>query len=163
MWMYFNTSEIKYPHIHPYISCCCISVSDIGAFYGFTAVMRNNKHDPRKGRRLQFPTVLFNHGNAYNARTGQFSCPVSGYYVFFTTIMSHENAESAAHVYVDGRKTLSAFASFQKSHGQSSAMVLARCLKGQSAELRSFAHPWNRFWDNEHGYSTFSGWLLRKN
>ncbi|KAL3886541.1 hypothetical protein ACJMK2_026526 [Sinanodonta woodiana] len=54
----------------------------------FTAMFSYNPVTITPGRSLQFDRVDYNEGNAYDSKSGIFTCPVAGTYFFYTNIVS---------------------------------------------------------------------------
>lgn len=52
----------------------------------FQARVSSRLQNVPKGRTVRFDTVLLNEGNGYSGRTGQFTAPTKGVYVFDWTI-----------------------------------------------------------------------------
>ena len=65
----------------------CLELS--GDAVGFTAYIASY-HDIPGLETIKFPHVIANLGSAYNPNTCDFTCPVSGFYFFTATILSHE-------------------------------------------------------------------------
>ena len=113
------------------------------------------------GDRGKFPVVLSNIGGGYNAGSHEFTCPVSGVYMFSTSTLTGPQAYGIMSIMVNGVRTVTTHAD---SHGnawdQGTNMVVVNCDHGQKVWVRSdrdiMVH------DNMKHYSTFSGMLLHR-
>ncbi|KAK3597963.1 hypothetical protein CHS0354_042313 [Potamilus streckersoni] len=84
------------------------------------------------GRSIQFDRVDYNEGNAYDTRTGIFTCPVSGTYFFFTNIISmyHTGSILTEIVFEDQEKGRT-HANKVDNQAQGSTAALLHCNAGQ--------------------------------
>jgi hypothetical protein len=100
---------------------------------------------------VQFNIVLSNVGGNYNSSSGEFHCPISGFYQFKTTICS---SELILNIQIDGAKIATVFSPFPCS----SQSIIYNCEVGQQvAILTTGLGPHMIFGDRR---STFSGHFL---
>lgn len=71
-------------------------ISEMKTSVGFTAGMTSSS-STWSGDILVFPHIVTNYGNGYNPRTGKFTAPTDGTYVFFV----HVNAFGSNFIYLD--------------------------------------------------------------
>merc|ERR1712113_890602 len=104
-------------------------------------------------------TIEYNIGNAYNYKTGKFTAPIAGIYLFNSMAQSH--GSSAAHIdfYVNGSyKTYS----YREKHGEWDTVMLTshfKLAKGDTVWVRFHG----TFWDPpEVEITYFEGNLLHQ-
>ena len=69
--------------------------------------------------KIVYDSVLINVGDAYDSRTGVFTCPVEGVYVFTWSTMSRgERQHCDAYIYRNGVPSLVAFAYEDSSNNE---------------------------------------------
>ncbi|KAL3886536.1 hypothetical protein ACJMK2_026521 [Sinanodonta woodiana] len=109
------------------------------------------------GRSLQFDRVDYNEGNAYDTKTGIFTCPVSGTYFIFTNIMSmHHTGSIETEIVFEGREKGRTHANREDDYAQSSTAASLHCDAGQRVWVQA------RYGPQSYGdmFSSFTGVLL---
>ena len=112
---------------------------------------------------MAFKTVLTNEGGAFNADTGVFTCPVSGYYYFNAALLKHYNHDGTAYciIYKNGGTLVVATTRPEPSPrtGRYAAVngVYTRLAVNDAVTLGSCNTPIATAF---HKYSSFSGFLV---
>ncbi|KAK3597960.1 hypothetical protein CHS0354_042309 [Potamilus streckersoni] len=109
------------------------------------------------GHSLLFDRVDYNEGNAYDARSGIFTCPVSGTYFFYTNIISMlHSAKVQTQIIVEGLGKGKTHAFGDADADQGSTAAALHCNAGQRVwvECTLGSETWGQM------YSTFTGILL---
>ena len=131
---------------------------------GFTAYLDHNVDHLGIDQTIIFNRVLFNDGGAYNTRSGIFTCPRDGVYLFFFEVGSPTHRQSVVKLVADNRNEVDAIADAEfhsKQDAQGSNMAILSLGQG--------THVWveNYRWDDKgvegsstDRFSTFSGLLL---
>nr|CBX41688.1 putative C1q domain containing protein MgC1q39 [Mytilus galloprovincialis] len=117
---------------------------------------------PRAGERLIFGVTKTNQGSGYNSKTGVFTCPKTGMYVFVWVIRVHQ-AEHSTELMINNSVYGSTFLRAKgRDDGSVSGTVVAHVSKGDTVYVRNHsAYAGDgRIHTNVHGKPTFSGWLL---
>ena len=124
----------------------------------FHATLKTSVQHVGVQQMVHFDNVITNIGNAYNPHFGAFVAPVSGVYVFHTTITGYghhvlhvsivKNNGSVASFYIRG---------VESSFGNGSAMAVLHLNKGDDLAIRN-----NDADKGIHVYSMFSGFLLHE-
>ncbi|KAK3597959.1 hypothetical protein CHS0354_042308 [Potamilus streckersoni] len=123
----------------------------------FTAMFSSFPVSITPGRSLQFDRVDYSEGNAYDAKLGIFTCPVSGTYFFFTNILSiYHSGQVETEIVVEGigKGTTSAFN--ENNHAQGSTAAAVHCDAGQRVWVQG-AYGSQAFGAS---FSSFTGYLL---
>ncbi|XP_056003934.1 uncharacterized protein LOC125660939 [Ostrea edulis] len=124
------------------------------AFYARMASTTPLQHDHQT---LIFSKVITNSGD--NGRDGVFTAPLDGVYGFIWVTRSHA---AEFHLMVNNDKIGSSRSSAD-SDGSISGNVIAHVNKDDMVFLRAstIGHVTGRVISDEHGASTFSGWIIR--
>ncbi|KAK3100493.1 hypothetical protein FSP39_020923 [Pinctada imbricata] len=107
-----------------------------------------------------FDNVAINVGNGYSTRTGKFTVPEEGIYVFHWTCMTHTNNVFRTELVVDGNIKVGnhAAANFPTdAHDTGSQMYTGRLTKNNQVWIRTFH---TETYLRGHGWSAFSGYKL---
>ena len=126
----------------------------------FLATLTNHAQNLGENQNIAFDKVITDIGDAYNSHGGLFIAPVSGIYVFSTSIMSYRNTNShfafkrndniVTRMYYDGASL--------GAYDTTSVTIILQLNKGDDVAVV------NLDLDTDiHGfyYSTFSGFLLQ--
>ena len=107
------------------------------------------------GQTVIYDKVLTNDGNGYDDRTGVFTCPVAGTYMF--VVDSHSPGPTWLHIYLNKIRVASLFVAGGHNHPylQMSRTVVLKLKKGDHVKVvNSAKNKGNVF---HEGYSGFSG------
>ena len=131
--------------------------------YVFTAAMGpglDRTYAPNA--RVQFPVVLTNVGEAFDATANEFQCPVTGLYLFTMSLLSQHRKVGVAHIIVNGERKVSMHPDGRDAaYGHSTNVVLTECEAGHKVSIQ--VHPskgTGYFHDSGYNLGTFSGVLL---
>ena len=139
-------------------------------YYRFTDAVKNNvafhaRHstDPfnvASQGTIVYDAVTTNIGNAYDHKTGFFTAPIPGTYVFFTNCMAVDNTSEETYIVMEDTTVASCYSSRPSSSPseQGSTMVTLNLQAGQRVWVQIHQNAENvrgRFWN------TFSGFLLQ--
>ena len=120
--------------------------------------MDNNFEHASAHQNFVFEVVVANVGNSYNSPTGEFVAPVSGYYLFSTTLVSYYHINAHAQFAKNGKAVTNMYLKGTDiSMGTASQTMILPLLKGDVITVQSL-EPDNSFLGGSH--STFSGFLL---
>ncbi|KAL3886538.1 hypothetical protein ACJMK2_026523, partial [Sinanodonta woodiana] len=98
----------------------------------FTAMISFAPVTITPGRSLLFDRVDYNEGNAYDTKTGTFTCPISGTYYFFTNILSWFHVGPVQNeIVLEGQGKGRAHAKNDDDHAQGSTAASLYCNAGQ--------------------------------
>jgi hypothetical protein len=67
----------------------------------FSAAASESQNKPAENQIILFDSIQMNIGDAYNAKSGQFTAPVAGTYVFTCSLLSGFNVEFWAYIAVN--------------------------------------------------------------
>ena len=95
----------------------------------FTAYSSNATYST-EGEVIQFQEVLTNIGDAFDVTTGMFTCPISGYYMFYLSMTSSADAPFEADLY-RGDTYLITIESDELEENQSANMATTECVQGE--------------------------------
>ncbi|XDV25903.1 hypothetical protein PO909_029729 [Leuciscus waleckii] len=107
---------------------------------------------------LTYKNVFTNIGNAYNLITGVFTAPLKGAYMFRVSVFGIGPTQSAASIYKNGERVVSADAYQAKDFLNSSNGVVLILEVGDVVYVRLWSGT--RIRDSYNNHSTFSGFLL---
>lgn len=130
--------------------------------FAFSAVLGNNVDHVGIEKTVLFNTVLLNDGNAYNNRTGVFTVPKEGVYMFYLAFSAGiEPHKVWMHIVVDGAWKVAGVAdSISPGHdAQGTNFVVLHLRKGDSVWVSTFAIADVKIF-GASGFTTFSGVLL---
>ncbi|XP_063399483.1 complement C1q-like protein 4 [Mytilus trossulus] len=132
--------------------------SRVIAFYAF---MSKPIMSPGIGHRLVFDVVKTNQGGGYNSHTGVFVCPRTGTYVF-AWVVRLGSAYQSFELMVNNSVYGSTYLYNSKTRASVTGTVVAHVTEGESVYIRMHSsHKGTGVLNsNEHGRTTFSGWLL---
>nr|KAI8762829.1 type 2 C1q domain-containing protein [Biomphalaria glabrata] len=106
---------------------------------------------------IVFDDVLVNNGAAYDARSGIFTVPVSGVYIFTATIVSGFNSTIETMLTMNGQEVARIYSGAYKNRGSGSNAVLLNLKEGDEIWVALFYGNGNYV----HGkWSSFSGALI---
>nr|XP_011412015.2 collagen alpha-2(VIII) chain [Crassostrea gigas] len=123
----------------------------------FSVNVMSTPLNPGAGQTVKYDAVLTNDGNGYDDRTGVFTCPVAGTYMFVVDALSrpriwlelkvNNNTVGRLHVYPEHRADLI----------QMSRTVIVKLKTGDNVKVENIR---NGVYIYPHMYSGFSGTLL---
>ncbi|KAL3886566.1 hypothetical protein ACJMK2_026551 [Sinanodonta woodiana] len=123
----------------------------------FSAMFSSVPVSVTPGRSLQFNKVNYNEGNAYDARTGIFTCPVSGTYFFYTNILSmYHSGTIQTDIVFEGIGKGRTHANNENNHAQGSTAASLHCDAGQHVWVEAVVG--SQSWGDM--FSSFTGVLL---
>ncbi|KAL4233272.1 hypothetical protein ACF0H5_007956 [Mactra antiquata] len=125
----------------------------------FTAGLTAHMLQVGDKQNIIFDHVITNVGNAYNPHHGVFVAPVSGTYVFATSILSYDARNNWASIVVNGTIQTMLFM-HDDSHALSSQTVVLQLNKGDDVAIQG--HPGDAYFGQPQPYTTFSGFLLQQ-
>ena len=109
-----------------------------------------------------FPDVANNRGGAYNNTSGFFVATISGTYVFYCNILSHEFSFIELALQVNGDSKLLIYSAGGDHLGAGSNMLVIDLQEGDIVKVVKYG-PWGtRPFYIHNTWSTFSGFLLSK-
>lgn len=128
----------------------------------FFALLSDHVTHAGTSQNIAFDIEVTNIGNAYNPHAGLFVAPVSGIYVFSTTLLSYPHHSAHFNFMKNGVVVSSLHphsADDSPGHDTAGMMVVLRLQKGDDVSVA------NRDADESlsgHRYSSFSGFLLQQ-
>jgi len=133
-------------------------VKDQHQIISFSTRLSHHITNLRHGKVIVFDHVYENNGKAYSSKTGIFTAPTDGLYVFFSTAMSKHggrvettitiNGKSYAYIEADGTGA---------GYGTGSNMVVKQLRRGDRVYVAGRTYNYVHYW------TSFSGFLLRGN
>ncbi|XP_046568082.1 complement C1q tumor necrosis factor-related protein 4-like [Haliotis rubra] len=111
-----------------------------------------------KGRTLCFNHIFLNIGNAYNLKTGTFTCPRSGVYSFQLSALTQKGKEAWLELTVNGKLIVSAWG--RTGYATATNAVIVRVRKGDRVRVQARRHTTRLFGRADQVYTTFSGYLI---
>ena len=136
--------------------------NDQRSFYGFSAYESTSSTAP-KGSTIVLTRTRLNEGDAYDTRTGQFTAPVDGIYIFHATLCIHSSSKYIHAAFMAGGEVLlGRFASVDKDWDSChSGSALARLQKGSQVFLRvTDVSSGSVLIDDSNHMNSFSGFLV---
>ena len=110
-----------------------------------------------------FDHVETNVGNGYNSHHGVFTAPVSGLYVFYTSVLADNNREIWCELVVNGAIKASVYArGTDGRHDQGSQALVIQLNQGDDVAVQNVAAD-DAVYGSTSFYTTFSGFLLQEN
>ncbi|XP_062610725.1 uncharacterized protein LOC134272519 [Saccostrea cucullata] len=127
----------------------------------FTAGITNTT-EFRGNRRVTFPHVITNKGNAYNPSMGVFLTPVKGTYLFFCSIISQSTANSWVKINKNGvsQVVIGARGDTNDNYSSASNMVILELIKGETVWVAGYSSTSRLYAENNNPIATFSRILL---
>lgn len=129
----------------------------------FSARVSQSYGDINPEETIKFSDVLTNNGNAYNALTGIFTAPVTGTYMFFSSILTKNpsalevglqvNSQYKMMMYPDSRTGL--------DYNSGANSVILGLVEGDQVKMSKWGAFGARPFYIHHIWSTFSGSLIR--
>ncbi|XP_045211430.2 collagen alpha-2(VIII) chain-like [Mercenaria mercenaria] len=134
---------------------------DLGSLnVAFTAgLSRSILHAPAY-HNIIFDRVETNIGNGYDSLTGVFTAPVSGTYVFYTSILVYNGREVFCRIVVNGVNMANTYGRGTDNRlDQGSQAVIVQLQKGHQVAVQNKVDD-DAIFGNQDIYTTFSGFLL---
>ena len=126
----------------------------------FSARVSPSYSDIQPGTTIIFSNVEINLGQGYNPKTGEFSAPVSGVYVFYSNILTGGNKSIETRLVINGKIKLWLYSAGGQHMGPGSNMLVTHLEKGDIVKMMKYG-PWGtKPFYIHHSWSTFSGYLL---
>ncbi|KAL4230593.1 positive regulation of adiponectin secretion [Mactra antiquata] len=127
----------------------------------FTAVLNHEVTKLGVNQNIVFDLVHTNVGNAYNPHHGTFVAPVTGVYVFHTTIFTRLNHLAWCKIMVNGVQKVSVYVQAPAGLNNSgSQMLVVRLNKGDDVAVQNIAAA-DYIYSDGNNYNSFSGFLLQ--
>ena len=128
----------------------------------FFAYLSSRTPDLTAYKTLTFDTVITNVGNAYNPKSGVFTAPQSGLYVFTWTIRINRNNYHPTELVVDNKIISSIYLNPRNtvdSSVSSTSVVIVK--KSSKVLIRTSSADNNGYiFSDDYGRSSFAGWKL---
>lgn len=125
---------------------------------GFTSSVSSASNNWNSGT-LIFPEVITNVGNGYNPRTGVFTAPTAGEYVFFVNVQSYGTQTIYVDIVLNGVSQIRAWANGSSYQSNNPGPNLA-LLTLQKEDRVWVKHYFGQGYNNDGHLTTFSGFLL---
>ena len=131
--------------------------------YAFTAAMGPGNTRSYSGTvKVDFPVVLSNIGDGYDPSTSQFTCLVSGVYMFSVAVRCYDST-GVVHIMVDDVRKVATYADGRSNvNDHSTNMVVVECTQGQKVWIQIHDSA-RKLYDDVYKYGTFTGILLHTN
>ncbi|KAL4239562.1 Elastin microfibril interfacer [Mactra antiquata] len=125
------------------------------------AFSANNLKDltPSSGQTLIFDVIDYNEGNGYNAATGVFTAPGSGWYLFMAHLCNISGKEVAYAIVNDGIEILRSVHSNEKYTSCHSVSVATQVRSGGEVNIQS-TYSSSQYFQSSKFRQLFSGILL---
>ena len=110
---------------------------------------------------IVYDVVNTNIGNAYDPRSGLFTAPVSGTYVFFTNCMATYSTSEGAYIKVEGNSVAGCYSWQPPSTATKQGAALA------AVHVQAGQKVWVQLYENAESvrggtWNSFSGFLVRQ-
>ncbi|KAL4239563.1 hypothetical protein ACF0H5_000375 [Mactra antiquata] len=116
---------------------------------------------PSTGQTLIFDVIDYNEGNGYNAATGVFTAPESGWYLFLAHVCIHGGRYIAYTIVNDGTDVLRSFQGDNKYNICTSVSVVTKVRSGGEVKIQStIPSSLSNYYQDSYLRQTFSGILL---
>ncbi|KAL4233903.1 hypothetical protein ACF0H5_008575 [Mactra antiquata] len=126
----------------------------------FTAGLSTHMTQVGDHQNIIFDRVITNVGNAYNPHHGVFVAPVSGVYVFSTSILSYDSRNNWAYIAVNGVPKTELFM-HDDTHAMSSQTIVLDLNHGDDVAIQGHAN--DAYFGQVPSFTTFTGFLLQQN
>ncbi|XP_053379901.1 heavy metal-binding protein HIP-like [Mercenaria mercenaria] len=131
-----------------------------GVHVAFTAGLSHSILHAGEHQNIVFDHVETNVGNAYNPHHGVFLAPVTGTYLFYTSVMAESNREIWCQIVVNGVKKVTAYARGTDARfDQGSQAVIVHLQKGDDVAVQNYLAD-DGIFSNPDIWTSFSGLLL---
>ncbi|XP_052711382.1 uncharacterized protein LOC128185761 [Crassostrea angulata] len=135
-------------------------IKNVSKKIGFTASISSASSTWKSGT-LVFPVVITNFGNGYNSRTGVFTAPITGEYVFFVNVQAYSSYTIYVDVVLNGVIQVRTFASGDSYNTYNAGPNLA-VLTLQKEDRVWIQYYTGQGYHSDSGHiTTFSGFLLQ--
>lgn len=132
----------------------------VKANIAFTAGLSHSILHAPAYQNIIFDDVETNIGNGYNSRIGIFTAPVSGTYVFYTSILVYNNREIFCRIVVNGVNKANAYARGTDNRlDQGSQLIVVQLHQGDQVAVQNKMDD-DAIFGNADIWTTFSGFLL---
>ena len=122
----------------------------------FYATLSDHLHHAGLHQIIAFDNVVTNIGGAYNPHVGTFIAPVTGVYVFSTSLLGYGHEETAGGIAKNGHVISSLYLrGVESPYGSDSATIVLHLNKGDDVDVQMLSSD-----KSLYVYSKFSGFLL---
>jgi len=111
-------------------------------------------------QKIVMTDVLTNVGNGYSSRSGTFTCPVSGTYVFTATVLAMQSKYLETEIVRNGDSIAKLFSGGYHYFTSGSNTVVVNLHHGDSVWLRVVGHYHDDGVVLDSTWTTFAGFLL---
>ncbi|KAH3805983.1 hypothetical protein DPMN_134293 [Dreissena polymorpha] len=148
--------------------CTLLEQLNVGAKYSreitrpvaFTAIKINSQTGIGVNQNIVFDSVILNDGGGFNAYHGLFTAPVTGYYLFSTTILHTPHSQELHAGIMHKGNLIAMIHGFVNVFEQGTQTVVLKVRTGEQVWIG------NRDYTNQYVYgdyySSFSGFLLHQ-
>ncbi|XP_045206770.2 uncharacterized protein LOC123559013, partial [Mercenaria mercenaria] len=128
----------------------------------FTAGLTHTFSHAGAHQNIVFDHVETNTGNGYNPHHGVFTAPVSGLYLFYTSVLADHNRIIWCQIVINGKNKASAYArGTDGRHDQGSQAIIVQLQQGDDVAVQNLDAD-DSIYGDQYIYSTFSGFLLQQ-
>ena len=122
----------------------------------FTATLHTSPPTLARDQALVFDRVLTNVGGGYDASTGTFTSPVSGYFSFEVQVLSQSGKRAEFHLVLNNSRLCALLAESGHAYQSGSCGATVKVKKGDEVKVSAVqqSYPWI------NDYSSFSGHLI---
>lgn len=126
----------------------------------FSAALSKDVTSTTPQEKLIYDTVITNIGNGFDPKTGEFTVPSDGLYVFHWTVLTHPGKVYDTELVVNGvaKRRNAADAGGGKSFNSGSSMVTLPLQKGDKVWIRKYSTLGNKLHGNY--WPGFSGFKI---
>ena len=134
---------------------------DNNAAVAFSARVSPSYQDIAPDATIKFSQVETNVGNAYEAKTGEFKAPRGGMYVFYSNILTCSGSVLETVLKVNGNTKLRLYSAGTGDYGSGDNLLVVHLDLGDKVKMVKSGILGKKPFYIHHGWSTFSGFLLR--
>lgn len=124
----------------------------------FTAFVSTGNTNYNAGETVIFDTIVTNFGNGYNPGLGVFICPITGYYLFSTTVNPADGFERVGvEIQLSGTGLVGTYAD---EFSAASTCVVTLCQSSQAVSVRVTHDDSDIYGTPQDRWSSFTGTFL---